>query len=138
MVMQKMRPNTRWMMAISHQPNRIQSRFMMMDRHPGSPGFHDDGQAPGLAGFVHQFVPERPQCVTAQLEQLDAERDSDNGDAHQQPHDEIDDGHEDAPEDEPEDISDGVHDRLMVSIWEKSSMMQSAPTAARSAREALP
>ena len=99
---------------------------------------HDDGKAARFAGLVHQLVSERAQRIAAQLEQLNAERNADDGDAHQKPHDEIDDSHEDTPEYEPQKIAEKVHFRSRVSICEKSSMMISAPAAARSSRDALP
>ena len=40
---------------------------------------HHHGHAAGLVGAVHQFVPERPQGIRPQFEQLDSERNADNG-----------------------------------------------------------
>ena len=70
---------------------------------------HDDGYTAGFAGAVHQFGAEGPEGVGSQLEQLQAEGDADDGDAHQQAHDVVDDGYQDAAQDEPEEVADGVH-----------------------------
>jgi len=67
---------------------------------------HDNGQTAGLIGTVHQFMAERPQGVCSQLEELHAERNADDGDAHQQPHDVVDNGYDDPSQDEPEYVTD--------------------------------
>ena len=54
-------------------------------------------------------MPERPQGVAPEFEQLDAERNADDGDAHQQSHGKIDEGDDEAAEDEPEDVSEKIH-----------------------------
>ena len=72
---------------------------------------HHDGEATGFVGFVDQFVAEGPECVAAELEELDAEGDADDRDAHHEPHKEIHDGDQDAAEDEPEKVADCFHRR---------------------------
>ena len=72
---------------------------------------HHDGEATGFVGFVDQFVAEGPECVAAELEELDAERDADNRDAHHQTHEKIHDGDQQAAQDEPENVAERFHIR---------------------------
>jgi hypothetical protein len=63
---------------------------------------HYRREAPRLTGTVHQFVTERPEAVSPEFEQLDAKRNTHEGNAHQQAHDEVKYGHKDTAEKQPE------------------------------------
>lgn len=67
---------------------------------------HHDGQAARLIRAVHQLMAKRPEGVGAQLEELDAKRNADNADTHQQPYDVVYNGDKDTAEDEPEYVAD--------------------------------
>ena len=70
---------------------------------------HHRGEAARLARTIDEFVAEGPHRVGTQLEQLDAERDADDGDAHQQPHQEVKQRDEQTAEYEPEKVSNRFH-----------------------------
>ena len=75
---------------------------------------HHRGQAAGLPGAVHQLVAEGPEGVAAEFEELDAEGDADDGDAHHQPHEEIDQRDEQAAEHEPDQITEKFHNKTKI------------------------
>ena len=81
---------------------------------------HDNRQAVGLIGAVHQFMAERPEGVSPQFEQLHAKRNTDDGDAHHQTDDEVDDGNQDAAKDEPENVAECFH---ISQTYEKLSIL---------------
>ena len=85
--------------------NQVQDRHLPPSaKNPDE--IHHDGKASRFIRPGYQLVPERPQRVRAQLEQLHAERNADDGDAQQQPHNVVDQGDDDAAQDKPEDVSD--------------------------------
>ena len=67
---------------------------------------HHNGKTARLAGTVDQFMAEGPQGIGAQLEQLHAERDADDGNAHQQANKVIDYGDQQSAENKPEKITE--------------------------------
>ena len=70
---------------------------------------HRHGNAAGFIGPVNEFVPERPEGVPPQFEELDAERDADKGDAHHESDQKVEQGDEQAAEQQPQKISKGSH-----------------------------
>ena len=77
---------------------------------------HHHGHATGLIGAVHQLVPERPQGIGPQLEQLKPKRNADERKAHHQTHHIVDEGDEDAAQQQPENITDKVHLLILLEI----------------------
>ena len=70
---------------------------------------HHNGQASRLTGAVHHFIAEGPQGIGSQLEELESERDTDNGDTQQNPCGIIHQGDKDTAKNEPKYVSERVH-----------------------------
>ena len=70
---------------------------------------HSNRQASGLFWFVHHFVPEWPQCVLAQFEQLYPEGYANYGDAHHQTHHKVDYRYNEPAQHEPQQIPNSFH-----------------------------
>ena len=70
---------------------------------------HHSRYTAGFPGPVNQLMAERPECIGTQLEKLRAERDTDDGNAHQQPDNIVDQGDEDSSQKEPADVTEQFH-----------------------------
>lgn len=70
---------------------------------------HHRGEATGLARPEDHRMAERPESKRPQLEELQPERNPDDGHAHHQAHDEIQDRNDEAAEEQPEDIAEKSH-----------------------------
>ena len=66
---------------------------------------HHYRHAARFAGTVHKLMAERPKGISAQFEQLHAERNADDGYTHDKSHDIIYHGDDKASENQPEDVS---------------------------------
>ena len=64
---------------------------------------------------VDHLAAKRPQSERAELEKLQAERDSDNGNAEKQSDKEIDNRHQKPAQDEPKQVSNRFHDKALFS-----------------------
>lgn len=70
---------------------------------------HDHSKTAGVIGTGHDFASEWPQRKSCYLEQLQSERDTDDGDAEQQSHHSIVEAYYDASKEEPEYVTDEFH-----------------------------
>ena len=70
---------------------------------------HYDSKTAGVIGTGHDFASEWPQRKSCYLEQLQSERDADDGDAEQQSHHSIVEAYYDASKEEPEYVTDEFH-----------------------------
>ena len=77
------------------------------EEHPEK--VHHYRQATGFIWLVHHFVAEWPKRIGPDLEKLNPKRDTDYGNAQQQPAQPVKDCRQQAAKDKPDDISDAVH-----------------------------
>ena len=70
---------------------------------------HNNGQAARIVRAADDIVSERPEGVGAEFEELHAERNADDGDAHQQAIEVVQDGCNQAAEQQPKNIAEKFH-----------------------------
>lgn len=66
---------------------------------------HDDGEAASVVGVGMYVTSERPECKTGHLDELESERDSDDGDAEQDTHQGVIETDHKTSHDQPEYVS---------------------------------
>ena len=82
---------------------------------------HPDSETSGIIRSGGHFMSERPECEPCYLEQLQSERDADDGDAEQQSHHSIVEAYYDASKEEPEYVTDEFHFQNRCLVMSKTA-----------------